>query len=175
METRAVNRLTEIAASICIVAAVLLLLLHPVGPEAAADLAGLTAQEVQGADAEAFRLSLDEVRRLVDGGKDPGKELDILTGQYKGRHEVWSLSARYHESKGEEPAALMDYARAVRLQPDYLDDGSPLYLGTRIEGVTHRELARLRAKKDTQGITGEEKKMIKAAYFLVRRLAGGCE
>jgi hypothetical protein len=76
---------------------------------------------------------------------------------------------------GEEPAALMDYARVVRLQPDYLDDGSPLYLGARIEGVTDRELTRLRGKKKAEGLTGEERKLIKAAYFLVRRLAGGCE
>jgi hypothetical protein len=69
----------------------------------------------------------------------------------------------------------MDYARAVRLQPDYLDDGSPLYLGARIEGVTDRELARLRAKKSAEGLAGDERDMIKAAYFLVRRIAGGCE
>ena len=175
MKTRTVDRLTELAVLACIVAAVLLLFLSAGGSKAGGDLASLRTQEVQGAEAEAFRTSLDQTRRLVDGGGNPENRLADLVTHYSGRHEVWALSARYHEARGEEPAALVDYARAVRLQPDYLDDGSPLYLGTRIEGVTDRELTRLRGKKTAEGLTGEERKMIKAAYFLVRRLAGGCE
>ena len=175
METRAVNRLTELAVLACIVAAVLLLFLSAGGSKAGGELAGLRTQEVRGAEGDAFRTSLAEVRRLVDGGGNPENGLADLVSRYPGRHEVWALSARHHEARGEEPVALMDYARAVRLQPDYLDDGSPLYLGARIEGVTDRELTRLRGKKKAEGLTGEERKLIKAAYFLVRRLAGGCE
>jgi hypothetical protein len=175
METRAVNRLTELAAVACIVAAVWLLVLPLGGSDASGDLAGMKAQEIQGAEGEAFRSLLDEARRLVDGGGKARDRLTDLVSTYPGRHEVWALSARYHEAVKVEPAALMDYARAVRLEPDYLDDGSPLYLGARIEGVTKRELARLRAKKSAEGLSGEEGEMIKAAYFLVRRLAGGCE
>jgi len=175
MNKRAVNRLTEIAAFACMAAAILLLLLPPGNTEGGGDLASLRTQEVQGAEGDAFRTSLAKARRLVDGGGDPENGLADLANRYPGRHEVWALSARHHEARGEEPAALMDYARAVRLQPDYLDDGSPLYFGVRIEGVTDRELTRLRGKKSSEGLTGEERKLIKAAYFLVRRLAGGCE
>jgi hypothetical protein len=175
MKTRLLDRFTELAALACVALAVFVLFYPPSESDAGGDLASLRVQEVQGVEGDAFRTSLAEARRLVDGGGDPENGLVDLVNRYPGRHEVWALSARHHEARGEEPAAMMDYARAVRLQPDYLDDGSPLFLGARIEGVTDRELTRLREKKSAEGLTGEERKMIKAAYFLVRRLAGGCE
>ncbi|MDF1535372.1 MAG: hypothetical protein P1S46_02585 [bacterium] len=175
MTGRSIDRFTEILAILCVTAAVVILLVPSRGPDAGAGLAGLRPQEIQGGEGVLFRTSMDEVRRLVDGDRDPGRRLDDLTARFPRRHEVWALSARYHENMDEESAALVDYARAVRLQPDYLDEGSSLYLGARIGGVTGRELTRLRVKKAAEGLTGEEQDILRAAYFLVRRLAGGCE
>jgi hypothetical protein len=175
MKTRIVDRVTEFLAILCVIAAMAILLFPPGGPDAGGSLAGLRPQDMQGLEAQQFRTSLDEARRLVDGGGEPENALADLTARFAGRHEVWAISARHHENTGEESAALMDYARAVRLQPDYLDEKSPLYLGPRIEGVTGRVMARLREKKTAEGLSGDEPARLKAAYFLVRRIAGGCE
>jgi len=123
----------------------------------------------------AFEQGLNDARILVDSNGDVEAALTDLRDRYSGRYEVWSLSGRYWESVGDEPGAIMDYARAVQLNGDYLDDRSSIYLGGRIQRLVDRSFVSLTERKRDQGLTGEEKNLLKTVYFLRRRLAGGCE
>jgi len=126
-------------------------------------------------EAQAFARGIKEARLLVDGNGNPAAVLAELQKQYPGRHEVWALSARFQENMGDDREALMDYARAVRLKGDYLDEGSPLYLGGRIKSLVKRTFSNLSKKKKQEGLAGDEKELLKVVYFLRRRIAGGCE
>ena len=111
----------------------------------------------------------------MDSNRDPGPFLEELEQAFPGRHETWALSARYRESRGQERDALTAYARAVRLQPDYLDERSGLFLGKRIEALTDKVMEELDRIRTGKGLDSAGKELLKTAYFVKRRLAGGCE
>ena len=138
-------------------------------------LADARAQEFSASEALMFQERLDQARILVDGNRDAGPALELLTGQYPGRHEVWLLAARYAQASGRAQDAVLSYARAVRLEPDYLDHGSPVYLGDRISRLVEARLAALREIKQAGALDQSAVAELRAAYFLARRLAGGCE
>jgi len=174
MSNKTVDRITEGLIVLCIAGAVVILGGVSNTHHADIALAGLRPQEVSRQDQERFRLMIREVRRKVDGNGDPGPSLARLVEGYPGRHEVWVVDARYLESAGRDGAALVSYARAVRLEPDYLDEGSELYLGRRIGEVLNRTMGDLLRARE-HGLDEQQRIELDAAYFLERRLAGGCE
>ena len=138
-------------------------------------LARAKAVSMSPAQSESFRKELGQVRLVVDSNGDASTLLEALEEKYSGRHEVWSLGGRHAEAAGNEPEALLRYARAVRLHPDYLDEGSGDFLGTRIERLNDLAFKRLTGKKKSAGLTRGETETLKVVYFLRRRFAGGCE
>lgn len=169
------DRITEIAMAAAALWLAVLLWPAGAGGPAASGLAEARARQLTGVAMERFGARLAQVRRLVDGSGDADRELSDLLEGYPGRHEAWSLAGRYHEAAGRSAPSLMAYATAVRLQPDYLDDRSGLYLGGRIGKLVDTEMERLSALKRKGSLQPADKAEIKAAYFLKRRLAGGCE
>lgn len=174
MKKQIIDRITEALIVLCAAAALVVLGGWARGSGMEGSLAGLNVQEIEGQDLEEFRILVREVRRKVDSNVEPGLTLSRLLRDYPGRHEVWTVSARYEESAGREGSALVSYAHAVRLEPDYLDRNSDLYLGGRIVRVLDRAMEDLLKARD-RGLDEQEKIQLEAAYFLKRRLAGGCE
>jgi len=175
MSKHTINRLTEALAILCVAAAIITLVLSGRVSPVEGSLAGLQVQTVSDQDMGRFQALLNDARRLADTNRDPEPLLLELKGNFPGRHEVWALSARFAESEGREGEALTAYARAVRLQPDYLDEKSGLFLGKRIEALTGKIMTELMAARNSQGLDGTGKELLKTVYFLKRRLAGGCE
>jgi hypothetical protein len=174
--TKHIDKLTT--AAILVLAVALALQVYHIRLEEPAAMDGIVRARIQSIPPEerlAFEQGLKDTRILVDSNGDAEAAVKDLRGRFPGRHEVWSLSGRYWESVGDEPGAIMDYARAIQLNGDYLDDRSSLYLGGRIQRLVDRSFVSLTEKKRDQGLTGEEKNLLKTVYFLRRRLAGGCE
>jgi cytochrome c-type biogenesis protein CcmH/NrfG len=170
-----INRLTETLAVLCIVAAVIILAYSARVSTVKGSLADMRVQTVSDQDMVRFQALLTEARRLTDTNRDPEPLMQELMGSFPGRHEVWALAARHWEAEGQDSEALVAYARAVRLQPDYLDERSELFLGKRILVLTEKVMGELDAAHSSQGLDNTGKKLLKTAYFLKRRLAGGCE
>jgi len=170
-----INRITEALAILCVAAAVITLTVSARVPAVEGSLAGFKAQAVSDEDMGRFHDLLQEARRLADTNGDPEPLLSELEGDFPGRHEVWAITARHSESEGWDAKALAAYARAVRLQPDYLDEKSGLFLGKRIEVLTSKVMDELDTARNSRGLDSDEKQLLKTAYFLKRRLAGGCE
>ena len=175
MNKNIIDRLTEALAVLCIAAAVITLVYSAGVTSVEGSLADLRVQTVSDQDMVRFHTLLGEARRLTDTNRDPEPLMQELKGSFPGRHEVWALAARHWEAEGQDSEALVAYARAVRLQPDYLDEGSELFLGKRIQALTVKVMGELDAARSNQGLDSTGKKLLKTAYFLKRRLAGGCE
>jgi len=175
MNKRLVDRITEALAVLSVAAAMVILIYSTRVPPVEGSLADLRVQTVSDHEIERFHSLLNEARRLTDTNRDPEHLMQELKGSFPGRHEVWALAARHWEAEGQDSEALLAYARAVRLQPDYLDEGSALFLGKRIEVLTVKVMGELDAARSSQGLDNTGKKLLKTAYFLKRRLAGGCE
>jgi len=138
-------------------------------------LAGARVKSMDPVESAYFKKELTQARLVVDGDSDAAEILEKLKKKYPGRHEVWALSARFLETVGKNQEALSHYARAVRLNSDYLEKDSPIFLGHRIKSLTNNVLEDLILKKRKSGLSPEEVEYVKIAYFLRRRLAGGCE
>ena len=175
MNRNFINRITEALAVLCTAAAVIILAYSARVPTVEGSLANMRVQTVSDQDMVRFHSLLGEARRLTDTNRDPEPLLQELKGSFPGRHEVWALAARHWEAEGQDNEALVAYARAVRLQPDYLDEGSDLFLGKRIQALTVKVMGELDAARSSQGLDSAGKNLLKTAYFLKRRLAGGCE
>ena len=174
--TKHIDKIT--IAVILALAAAMVLLVYNSRLEDPAALDGIVHARIQSIPSDerlAFEKGLNDARVLVDSNGDAEAALLTLQRRYPGRHEVWSLSGRYRESLGEESAAINSYARAIRLNGDYLDERSPICLAGRVEPLVERSFARLKDAKRARALTQEEKNLLKAVYFLRRRLAGGCE
>ena len=174
--TKFADRIAEVGIAVLVCALIILYLTgSPGDPGRTGDLAAARPKEISIQDRAAFLQDLARVRHLVDGNGEPEEVLSGLISQYPGRHEVWALSARYREGAGDRYEAVMDYARAARLHPDYLDDRSPLYIGGRVERLVQRVFAELRGVRDAGKLADVDRKTLEAVYFIRRRLAGGCE
>ncbi|TNF49451.1 hypothetical protein EP232_01475 [bacterium] len=174
--TKHIDRITDVAILVLAVALVFQVYLSRPGNPAGMDgVVHARTQSIPPDERLAFEEGLNDARILVDSNGDADTALMKLQRRYPGRHEVWSLSGRYRESVGDETAAIMGYARAVRLNGDYLDDRSPICLAGRVEPLVDRSFIRLKDVQKTRGLTVEEKDLLKTVYFLRRRLAGGCE
>ncbi len=138
-------------------------------------LAGARVKSLGPVESANFRKELAQARLVVDSNGDAVDILEELKKKYPGRHEVWALSARFLEAVGKNQQALSHYARAVRLDPGYFDKDSPIYLGHRIKSLNHNVFEDLILKKRRSGLSPGESEYLKIAYFLRRRLAGGCE
>jgi len=175
MNRTLINRLTEALAVLCAAAGVLILARSATVPVIEGSLADMKVQVVAGPDMERFHTLLDEARRITDSNGDPDPLLQELEGSFPGRHEVWALAARNAAAQGRDGEALLDFARAVRLQPDYLDERSVMFLGKRIEALTGKVMAELDAARTRRDLDSSGKELLKTAYFLRRQMAGGCE
>ena len=174
--TKHIDKIT--GAAILIFAVVLAFQVYHSRSNDPADMDGIVRARTQSIPSDermAFEKGLNDARVLVDSNGDAGAVLLTMQHRYPGRHEVWSLSGRYHESLGEDAAAINSYARATRLNGDYLDERSPICLAGRVEPLVERSFVRLKDAKRTRVLTVQEKDLLNAVYFLRRRLAGGCE
>jgi cytochrome c-type biogenesis protein CcmH/NrfG len=170
-----INRLTETLALLCVAAAIAILVYSARVPAVEGSLADLKVQVVSDHDMARFHVLLQDARRLTDTNRNPDAVMEELKESFPGRHEVWALAARHWEAQGHDGEALFAYARAVRLQPDYLDEGSGLFLGKRIEMLTAKVMDDLDTARSSRDLDNAGKQLLKTAYFLKRRLAGGCE
>lgn len=71
--------------------------------------------------------------------------------------------------------ALTKLAAAVRQNPDYVDDASPLSQRTLIESAVVEGLPLVRDRLRSQPDNSTMAKVLKDGYYLQSRLAGGCE
>lgn len=174
--TKHIDRVTDIAILFLAAALVFQVYLSRPGSPAAVDgIVRARTQTIPADERMAFEEGLNDARILVDSNGDARASLLTLQRRYPGRHEVWSLSGRYHEVLGEEAAAIISYARAIRLNGDYLDERSPICLAGRVEPLVDRSFLRLKDAKRNRKLTSGEKDLLDTVYFLRRRLAGGCE
>ena len=112
--TKHIDKIT--GAAILIFAVVLAFQVYHSRSNDPADMDGIVRARTQSIPSDermAFEKGLNDARVLVDSNGDAGAVLLTMQHRYPGRHEVWSLSGRYHESLGEDAAAITKGRRSV--------------------------------------------------------------
>ncbi len=81
--------------------------------------------------------------------------------------------ARAYVGQNELPKSLINYATAVKLNPDFVDKKSPDKIGPELKALVRSAL--IETRKEEYNKLPDARKSVKALYYLQRRLAGGCE
>lgn len=121
---------------------------------------------------ERIRKTYSKVMELIDSGALE-KALLMLkqmeTGNKNDAHlyflqgEIYSKMKLYKES-------ITSFLKAVKLDPDYVEEGCSLYRGTLIKEVTQDAIEYFKDRSDSAS-----RETIKIVYAMQRRLAGSCE
>ena len=69
----------------------------------------------------------------------------------------------------------MPYRRAVEMEPDYVDERTPLFIGKDLKAVVEEGREKFGREKALKPNDEDVKQTLEDVYYLQRRLAGGCE
>jgi len=83
--------------------------------------------------------------------------------------------ARLHYQQGKIAAAIHSYRMAVDSEPDYVDEKTPLFLGSEIMDLITEARGKLKREKKLKPNDAGINLALEDVYYLQRRIAGGCE
>ncbi len=119
--------------------------------------------------------ALAGARKLLEDEKFPEvvSTTENIIKQYPKESFAYVYLARAYTKQDQLEESLKHYRQAVELNPDLVDRKSPDRIGPELKLIVKKAVVKARTKefKDRP----DSKKVLKALYYLQRRLAGGCE
>ncbi len=83
--------------------------------------------------------------------------------------------AQLNLKEGKLGECIQNYRRAVEMEPDFVDERTPLFIGDEIKEPVTEGIEKFKREKALKPNDEEVKKTLKDVYYLQRRLSGGCE
>ena len=83
--------------------------------------------------------------------------------------------ARFHLKEGSLGESIRNYRRAVEMEPDYVDERTPLFIGDEIGELVIEGREKFGREKALKPKDKEVRRTLKDVYYVQSRLAGGCE
>ena len=102
-------------------------------------------------------------------------KLEDVIKKYPERPRSHVYMAQLHLKQGKLADTIRDYRRAVEMEPDYVDERTPLFIGNEIKGLVEEAREKLGREKKLRPKDETVKIALKDIYYLQSRLAGGCE
>jgi tetratricopeptide (TPR) repeat protein len=141
---------------------------------------GLTASEQQ--DSYALQMEMDKkIYERVLSFKNKGlfaeamAELKDVMEKYPERPRSYVYLAQLYVEQGKLGDAIHHYRQAVEMEPDYVDDRTPLFIGDKIKGLVTEGREKFAREKALKPKDKKIKMALQDVYYLQSRLAGGCE
>jgi tetratricopeptide (TPR) repeat protein len=106
--------------------------------------------------------------------KAMAKLKDIMK-RYPEKSLSYVYLAQLYLEQGELADSIHNYRRAVEMEPDYVDERTPLFIGDKIKELVTEGRQKLGREKALKPKDREIRKALKDVYYLQSRLAGGCE
>ena len=126
---------------------------------------------------EADKKLYSEVRALKEQGlyADAIARLEEIVESYPDKSLSYVHLGQVREKQGRLREAIHHYRRAVEMDPDYVDERTPLYIGEDIRAVVEEGREKFGREKALKPEDKDVKRALEDVYYLQRRLAGGCE
>ncbi len=83
--------------------------------------------------------------------------------------------AQLYLKQGELGDTIHNYRQAVEMEPDYVDERTPRFIGDEIKELVTEGREKFGREKELRPNDKEVRKALKDIYYLQGRLAGGCE
>ena len=112
------------------------------------------------------------IEELIDTNKLEKALLSLkqMESSYKTDAHLYFLQGKIYAKMKLYKESMQNFLRAVKYDPDYVDEGCLLYKGTLIKEITLDAIDYYKGKKDDAS-----KDAVKIVYAMQRRLAGSCE
>lgn len=130
----------------------------------------------------ALRMEQDKkIYHEVVSLKDQGLYAEAIAGlndimkKYPENPLSYVYTAQLHLGQGNLGKGIHSYRRAVEMEPDYVDDRTPLFIGDEIRELVTEGREKFGREKELKPKDREVRKILKDIYYLQSRLAGGCE
>jgi tetratricopeptide (TPR) repeat protein len=102
-------------------------------------------------------------------------ELRDVMARYPEKPRSYVYLAQLYLEQGKLGDAIHHYRQAVEMEPDYVDDRTPLFIGDKIKGLVTEGREKFAREKALKPKDKRIKMALKDIYYLQSRLAGGCE
>jgi len=102
-------------------------------------------------------------------------ELDRIAKNNPKNSLSYIYLAESHLAQGRLSDAIRNYRQAVEMQPDYVDQRTPVFKGDEIKKLVTEGIPKLEREKKLKPKDEDVKQALKDVYYLQRRLAEGCE
>ena len=95
--------------------------------------------------------------------------------EYPEKSMSYVYLAQLYLKQGKLRDAIHGYRLAVEMEPDYVDERTPLFIGDEIKELVTEGREKFSREKALKPKDKEVRKALKDVYYLQSRLAGGCE
>jgi tetratricopeptide (TPR) repeat protein len=95
--------------------------------------------------------------------------------KYPERPRSYVYLAQLYLAQGKLGDAIHNYRQAVEMEPDYVDERTPLFIGDKIKDLVTEGREKFAREKALKPKDKGVKLALKDVYYLQSRLAGGCE
>ena len=102
-------------------------------------------------------------------------KLKDIMKRYPEKSLSYVCLAQLYVDQGKLGDAIHSYRRAVEMEPDYVDERTPLFIGDNIKELVTEGREKFGREKALKPKDKEVRKALKDIYYLQSRLAGGCE
>ena len=102
-------------------------------------------------------------------------ELIDIVKKYPAKPMSYVYMAQLYLKQGNLGDSIHNYRRAVEMEPDYVDQRTPLFIGDEIKELVEEGREKFGREKALKPKDNVVKKALQDVYYLQSRLAGGCE
>jgi len=102
-------------------------------------------------------------------------KLKDIIKRYPEKSLSYVYLAQLYLKQGKLADGIHNYRRAVEMEPDYVDERTPLFIGDEIKELVTEGREKFAREKALKPKDKEVRKALKDIYYLQSRLAGGCE
>ena len=102
-------------------------------------------------------------------------KLEDIRKKYPEKPMSYVYLAQLYLEQGRLADGIHNYRRAVEMEPDYVDERTPLFIGDKIKGLVTEGREKFGREKALKPKDKEVRKALRDIYYLQSRLAGGCE
>lgn len=102
-------------------------------------------------------------------------KLEEIIKQNPDKSSGYILMARLQVKQGNVGDGVLNYRRAVDMQPDYVDKKTPSFIGREIADVVQKGVTKYSREKQLRPNDQQVAQVLHDVYYLQSRIGGGCE
>ncbi|MDY6952755.1 MAG: hypothetical protein SWE60_14685 [Thermodesulfobacteriota bacterium] len=132
----------------------------------------------------AYALQMEEDERLFKEARTAEEkglyqeamaQIEDIMKNYPEKSLSYVYLGRLHFKQGKLGESIVNYRQAVEMEPDYVDERTPRFIGDEIKQIVEEGREKFGREKELKPKDKEVRGALKDIYYLQSRLAGGCE